>query len=149
MLFINLFIYFSSAQALFDHSYNRDLLPLPIMVRSNIQERQLASKVLLNFILGKALKVLLRIAGFFAVTPKGNTEGGTSNNTFAYFDQAGNTFNRVVDAALNVITSDHQSGTLAPAPAVASQSKVSSPNGFAVARLPGGRQKGVEIDISI
>jgi len=29
-------------EVVIDHSYNRDLLPLPIMVRSNIQERQLA-----------------------------------------------------------------------------------------------------------
>jgi hypothetical protein len=47
--------FFASAQVVVDHSYNRDLLPLPIVIRSNIQERQLASKVfLLSFILGKA-----------------------------------------------------------------------------------------------
>ena len=78
------------------------------------------------------------------LSPNGNTGNGTSNNTFAYSDQAGNTFNRVVDAAFDVIISDHQSGTLAPAPASeVSQSMVSSLNGFAVARLPGGRQMGV------
>jgi hypothetical protein len=82
------------------------------------------------------------------LSPNGNTENGTSNNTFAYSDQAGNTFNRVVDAAFNVITSDQQSGTLAPAPEVpVSQSIFSSLNGFAVARLPGGRQIGVDMDI--
>jgi hypothetical protein len=83
------------------------------------------------------------------LTPNGNTWNGTSNNTFAYSDQNGNTFNRVVDAALNVITSDQQSGTLAPAPSEASQSSVSFLDGFAVARLPGGRQMGVDIDIFI
>ena len=68
------------------------------------------------------------------MTSNGNTPGnGTSNNTFAYSDQAGNTFNRVVDAAFNVITRDQQSGTLASAPAEASQSIVSSLNGLAVA----------------
>ena len=51
------------------------------------------------------------------LSPNGNTGNGTSNNTFAYSDQAGNTFNRVVDAAFDVITSDQQSGTLAPASA--------------------------------
>src|SRR5882757_10993176 len=34
-----------SVEAVIDHSYNRDLLPLPIVVRSNIQERQIASKI--------------------------------------------------------------------------------------------------------
>ena len=83
------------------------------------------------------------------MTPNGNTGNGTSNNTFAYSDQAGNTFNRVVDAALNVITRDRQSGTLASAQAEASQSIFSSLNGFAVARLPGGRQLGVGVEIDI
>ena len=32
-------------KALIDHSYNRDLLPLPIVVRSNIQEHQIAGKL--------------------------------------------------------------------------------------------------------
>ena len=36
---------FASVKAVIDHSYNRDLLPLPIVVRSNIQEHQLASKI--------------------------------------------------------------------------------------------------------
>ena len=44
------------------------------------------------------------------------------NNIFAYSDQAGNTFNRVVSADFDVITSDQQSGTLAPAPAPAEAS---------------------------
>ena len=83
------------------------------------------------------------------MSPSGNTGNGTSNNTFAYSDQAGNTFNRVVDAAFNVITSDHQSGTLAPAPAEVSQSMVSSLNGFTVARLPCGRHLGVDINVFI
>ena len=38
---------FGAAEAVIDHSYNRNLLPLPIVVRSNIQERQLASKFFL------------------------------------------------------------------------------------------------------
>ena len=56
MRFIN-FNFFASVQAVIDHSYHRDLLPLPIVVRSNIQERQLASKVFCYFVLGKLNKV--------------------------------------------------------------------------------------------
>lgn len=82
------------------------------------------------------------------LSPNGNTGNGTSNNTFAYSDQAGNTFNRVVDAAFNVITRDQQGGRLAPGPAAAEASQsIVSLNGFGVARLPGGRQIDVEIDI--
>ena len=91
------------------------------------------------------------VGGIFVLSPNGNTGNGTSNNTFAYSDQAGNTFNRVVDAAFNVIINDQQSGSLAPAPAQEeSQSIVSSLNGFAAARLPGGRlldNLGLDIDI--
>lgn len=77
------------------------------------------------------------------------TEKGTSNNTFAYSDQAGNTFNRVVDAAFDVIIRDQQSGTLAPSPAApeVSQPIVSFLNGFGDARLPGGRKMALKIDI--
>ncbi len=39
---------------------------------------------------------------------------GTNNNVFSYIDTAGNTFFRTVNAALNNITLDLQSGTLAP-----------------------------------
>ena len=84
------------------------------------------------------------------MSPSGNTGNGTSNNTFAYSDLAENTYNREVDAALNVIIKDKQNGTLAPTSAVAapevSQSVVSSFNRFAVARLPGGRQTVFKID---
>jgi hypothetical protein len=90
------------------------------------------------------------VGGILVLSPSGNTGNGTSNNTFAYSDLAENTYNREVDAALNVIIKDQQNGTLAPTPALAapevSQSMVSSLNGFAVARLPGGRQMVVEID---
>ena len=150
MQFINYLIFFLLAQAVIDHSYSRDLLPLPIVVRSNIQEHQLASKFLLLFSYWVSLKRFSFVAGIIVLSPNGNTGNGTSNNTFAYSDQAGNTFNREVDAAFNVITSDQQSGTLAPAPAeVSPQSIVSSFDGFGVARLPGGRQMGVDIDIFI
>lgn len=57
----HLFIYFfASAQGVFDQSYNRDLLPLPIVVRSNIQDRQLASEFLLLFSYWANPKVFLR-----------------------------------------------------------------------------------------
>ncbi|KAF8163305.1 peptide N-acetyl-beta-D-glucosaminyl asparaginase amidase A-domain-containing protein [Crassisporium funariophilum] len=111
----------NSFKSTFDHSYNRDLLPLPTVVRSKIQERQTAT-------------------GFFLLSANGNSGNGTNNNTFNYVDQAGNTYQRVVNAALNNITLDVQTGSLAPA--VASHSPFSpSSNGFSgAARLPGGRQ---------
>ena len=37
-------IIWRSVQAVIDHSYNRDLLPLPIVVRSNIEMHQKAGK---------------------------------------------------------------------------------------------------------
>ena len=119
------------------------------MVKSNIQEHQLASKVFITFILGNLIRFFF-VGGTRALNSKGKWGGGTSNNTFAYSDLAGNTYNREVDAALNVIIKDKQNGTLAPTSAVAapevSQSVVSSLNRFAVARLPGGRQTVFKID---
>ncbi|KAF8902138.1 peptide N-acetyl-beta-D-glucosaminyl asparaginase amidase A-domain-containing protein [Gymnopilus junonius] len=84
-----------SFEATFDHSYNRDLLPLPIVVRSQIAERQTAD-------------------AFFLISPNGNTGNGTNSNVFSYVDQGGNTFSRTVDAVLNNITFDKQSGSLTP-----------------------------------
>ncbi|KAF8964688.1 peptide N-acetyl-beta-D-glucosaminyl asparaginase amidase A-domain-containing protein [Flammula alnicola] len=110
----------NSFKSTFDHSYNRDLLPLPTVPRSNIEERQTAS-------------------GFFFIAPTGNTGNGTNSNVFSYSDAVGNTFSRVVDAVLNNITFDKQSGSLAP---------ISSPHQFPLppftgfagkARLPNGR----------
>ncbi|KAJ7632622.1 peptide N-acetyl-beta-D-glucosaminyl asparaginase amidase A-domain-containing protein [Roridomyces roridus] len=77
----------------FDHSYNRDLLPSPLILGSTINERQISG-------------------GFFQEASTGNTGNGTSNNTFSYVDPAGNTFNRQVNAAFNNITLDIVSGTL-------------------------------------
>jgi len=108
-----------SFKALFDHSYIRDLLPSPLILRSNIQERQLAT-------------------GFFQEASTGNTGNGTNSNTFSYSDAAGNTFQRKVDAVLNNITLDVQSGTLAPASSHHNPpQKLVGPVGQA--RLPGGR----------
>jgi len=106
------------------------------MVRSNIRERQIASKVPVVSILASLRFSIL--GGFFNVSPNGNTGNGTSNNTLDYLDQAGNTYQRVVDVALNKIITDEQSGTLAPA-----GSPIVLPPfiEFAgVARLPDGRQ---------
>ena len=41
---IIIIITWRSVQAVIDHSYNRDLLPLPIVVRSNIEMHQKAGK---------------------------------------------------------------------------------------------------------
>ncbi|TFK42579.1 peptide N-acetyl-beta-D-glucosaminyl asparaginase amidase A-domain-containing protein [Crucibulum laeve] len=114
----------SSFKSLFDHSYNRDLLPLgPIIPRFNIQERQLAS-------------------GFFQTASTGNTGNGTNSNVFRYKDAAGNTYNREVNAALNNITLDHQSGSLAPITTKHSSTPLQSDDKFEKARLPGGRAIG-------
>ncbi|KAJ7905495.1 peptide N-acetyl-beta-D-glucosaminyl asparaginase amidase A-domain-containing protein [Mycena olivaceomarginata] len=102
----------------FDHSYNRNLLPSPFILGSTIKERQLAG-------------------GFFTIASTGNS-GNVSYKTvlrFSYVDPAGNTFNRRVDAAFNNITLDLVSGSLS----VASKQHVSNPSNagsFAGARLP-------------
>lgn len=73
------------------------------------------------------------------MSPSGNTGNGTSNNALKYFDQAGNTYQRVVDVSLNIITTDKQSGTLAP---TESQPIVVPPviEFAGLARLPGDLQ---------
>ncbi|PPR06641.1 hypothetical protein CVT26_001183 [Gymnopilus dilepis] len=108
-------------EAKFDHSYNRDLLPLPIVPRSQIAERQTAD-------------------AFFLISPNGNSGNGTNSNAFSYVDQAGNTFFRTVDAVLNNITLDKQSGTLSPASSP-HQFPLPPFSGFAgAARLPNNRR---------
>ncbi|KAF7363451.1 Peptide-N4-(N-acetyl-beta-glucosaminyl)asparagine amidase A [Mycena sanguinolenta] len=80
--------------------------------------------------------------GFFTIASTGNTGNGTSNNTFSYVDQAGNTYNRKVDAALNVITFDEVSGSLSNAPRLPLPlSSTQNAGAFAGARLPPGRGK--------
>ena len=76
------------------------------------------------------------------MSPNGNTGNGTSNNTLDYFDQAGDTYHRAVDAASNKIISDQQNATVVSA---ASQLPLLSNsvlfNALAgLVRLPGGRQ---------
>ncbi|CAA7271697.1 unnamed protein product [Cyclocybe aegerita] len=111
-----------SWQTHFDHSYIRDLLPMPIVVRSKIENHQLAG-------------------GFFFLMTGGNVGNGTSSNVFSYVDATGNTYSRSVDAVLNNITLDIESGTLAPA--LAAQKPLVQPfSGFVgkAARLPNGRR---------
>ncbi|KAJ8489682.1 hypothetical protein ONZ45_g13482 [Pleurotus djamor] len=105
----------------FDHSYDRVLSPAPFILSSTIHEHQLAE-------------------GFFTIAPTGNTGNGTSENQLTYVDSAGNTYAREVNASLNVITLDRESGSLAPT------RKVALPKGpkEAVAgtvRLPGGKKR--------
>jgi len=111
----------SSFSTVFDHSYDRVLLPSPFILGSTIRERQVAG-------------------GFFTVASTGNTGNGTSNNTFSYVDLAGNTFNRRVDAAFNNITLDEQSGSLNQGPKTP-LSSTHNAGTFAGARLPPGRGK--------
>ncbi|KAI0054076.1 hypothetical protein FA95DRAFT_1579129 [Auriscalpium vulgare] len=98
--------------AAFDHSYNRVLRPSPFILGSTIAERQLAG------------------------------DNGTSNNTFSYFDTAGNTYTRTVNASLNVITFDHQGGNLAPSAVPDRVPVLPMAQAVMKARLPGGRRIG-------
>lgn len=121
------------------------LLPSPFILGSTIQERQIASKseTLVLVLLPDRHSLALPAAGIFQETSTGNTGNGTSINTLNYVDLAGNTFSRQVNADLNKITLDHQSGSLASAP---SSLRVQAPSGqemtMAKARLPGGRSIG-------
>jgi len=101
----------------FDHSYNRDLLPSPLITGSTITERQLA-----NGSFGTRIAI------------------GSNNNTFSYSDLDGNTYTRNVNASNNTIVFDQQGGSLAP---VQTKSSVPIPSNFAgwAARLPGGKQE--------
>ncbi|KAI0093521.1 peptide N-acetyl-beta-D-glucosaminyl asparaginase amidase A-domain-containing protein [Irpex rosettiformis] len=112
----------STFEATFDHSYNRRLLPGPLIAESTITERQQAG-------------------GFFQETSSGNFGNGTSTNVFSYSDAKGNTFQRQVSSVNTNITSDHQSGSLAPAPAARGLSLTPAQAKFSVPRLPGGRHK--------
>ncbi|TEB31308.1 hypothetical protein FA13DRAFT_1629312 [Coprinellus micaceus] len=80
----------------FDHSYDRDLLPNPFTLRSEIKTRQIAS-------------------GYYTRSTPYNFGNGTNNNTFDYRDYAGNTYRRKVNAAYNNITLDIIEGSLASA----------------------------------
>ncbi|KAJ6596897.1 peptide N-acetyl-beta-D-glucosaminyl asparaginase amidase A-domain-containing protein [Mycena vulgaris] len=123
----------------FDHSYDRVLLPSPFILGSTIKERQVAG-------------------GFFMTASTGNSGNGTSNNThvletchaikahtrvprFSYIDLHGNTFNRRVDAAFNNITLDEQSGSLSKPLKKAGPASTHNSGSFAGARLPPGRGK--------
>lgn len=104
----------------FDHSYNRQLSPAPFILTSDITERQLAT-------------------GYFTISNAGNFGSGKNNNTFNYVDSEHNTYSRVVDAAMNKIVYNQESGSLA-----GSSSGMSwpvAPSSFSVppARLPGGK----------
>ncbi|KAG5651592.1 hypothetical protein H0H81_008113 [Sphagnurus paluster] len=105
-----------------DHSYDRDLLPDPLVVRSKIEMSQITN-------------------GFFQVETDGNFANGTSNNTFAYEDLAGNTYTREVDAALNNITFDREGGTLAHTGTTTEGfQSISQVIKYVLGRLPGGNK---------
>ncbi|VDB82919.1 unnamed protein product [Peniophora sp. CBMAI 1063] len=89
---------FSDWQTWTNHSYNRELLPAPFLLGSTIAEHQVAG-------------------GNFSVRSTGNVgSNGTSENTFSYVDTKGNTFKQSVTAFENTITSNTESGNLAPSP---------------------------------
>jgi len=109
--------------AFFDHSYNRDLLPSPLITGSTISERQLAN-------------------GSLIMLPNGsNTGTGSNNNTFSYSDLDGNTFTRQVNASNNSIIFDRQGGTLAPSQKLTPAHVPPSLADWGAARLLGGKQE--------
>ncbi|KAI6022667.1 peptide N-acetyl-beta-D-glucosaminyl asparaginase amidase A-domain-containing protein [Pisolithus marmoratus] len=99
------------------------LVPAPFILGSDIAERQLAT-------------------GYFTSSTAGNFGSGSNNNTCSYVDSKHNTYYRLVDAAMNEIVYDQESGSLAssspgtPWPV--------TPCSFSVppARLPGGKHFG-------
>ena len=112
----------STGKTDFDHSYDRDLLPNPFTLRSEIKTRQIAS-------------------GYYTRSTPYNFGNATNNNTFDYRDYAGNTYRRKVNAAYNNITLDVIEGSLATATPA---SRVGGGSPFAVQsdaegvfRLPG------------
>lgn len=81
------------------------------------------------------------VAGYFTITITGaNTGNGTSNNTFAYTDTEGNTYDREVDAAYNVIIYDQQGGSLATSSVPPQIPSTANVQNVPAARLPGGKQ---------
>ena len=122
----------------FDHSYNRQVVPAPFILGSTIAERQQTGVLVTVFHLGKCL--IQCIAGYFTIDTTGNAGNGTSNNTFAYTDTNGNTYDRGVDAAYNVIIYDQQSGSLATSTLPPPTTWTTNVQNAPLARLPGGKQ---------
>lgn len=121
----------------FDHSYNRQVLPAPFILGLTIAERQQTGMFVTASQSGECLTGCA--AGYFTITTTGNAGNGTSNNTFAYTDTQGNTFDRGVDAAYDVIIYDQQSGSLATSslPPISNTTNIQN---VPAARLPGGKQ---------
>lgn len=79
-------------------------------------------------------------AGYFAIATPRNAGNGTSNNTFIYTDTKGNTYDRQVDAAYNVIVYDQQSGSLATSTVASPTPWSTNAHSAPVVSLPGGKQ---------
>ncbi|KAH7889693.1 peptide N-acetyl-beta-D-glucosaminyl asparaginase amidase A-domain-containing protein [Phlebopus sp. FC_14] len=103
----------------FDHSYNRQVVPAPFILGSNTAERQ-------------------QTAGYFTISTTGNIGNGTSNNTLTYTNAKGDTYNRDVNAAYDVITYDRESGSLVNSVPSPQLPLVSEAQTIPAARLPGG-----------
>lgn len=132
----------ASVTAFFDHSYEQDLTPSPLITGTTIHSHQTAS----TYIGSKQAETITNdhTDGSLLFLPNGTSTGtGMNNNTFSYSDLAGNTFTREVRAASNIITFDQQGGSLGPVSDSKGQSHVpdNSPVLFPwAARLPGGKQ---------
>ncbi|KAG6909711.1 hypothetical protein DXG01_015913 [Tephrocybe rancida] len=113
-----------------DHTYFRTVLPSSLALGSTIKERQITD-------------------GFYQLMAGGNFGNGTSNNTFDYNDLDGNTYNRKVNAALDVITLDQEGGTLVahtnPGGVTVAKPEVWTPSvqDHGQVRLPGGSARGL------
>ena len=79
-------------------------------------------------------------AGYFFIRPGGNVGNGTNNNVYNYDDSAGNTYHRKVDAALNLITYDEESGTLGTQASRSHTTSGFDRSGGQQIRLPHGRR---------
>ncbi|KAF6760173.1 peptide N-acetyl-beta-D-glucosaminyl asparaginase amidase A-domain-containing protein [Ephemerocybe angulata] len=133
----------STGKTDFDHSYDRDLLPQPIQLRSSIKTQQIASNYhhIPSLSSSSPLTHSTSPGGYYTIASTGNFGNGTNNNTFAYSDADGNTYSRRVNAAYNVITLDEIEGTLAE-PTVSSLGVEQAPLGTeesfgSVVRVPG------------
>lgn len=122
----------------FDHSYNRQVIPAPFILGSTIAERQQTGVFITASQSDKSLTGCA--AGYFTIATAGNAGNGTSNNTFAYTDSKGDTYDREVDAAYNVIIYDQQSGSLATSSLPPPIPNTVNAQSIPVPRLPGGKQ---------
>ncbi|KAF9532985.1 peptide N-acetyl-beta-D-glucosaminyl asparaginase amidase A-domain-containing protein [Crepidotus variabilis] len=120
---------FKNWSTVIDSSYRRELLPLPNVMKTKIDNRQ-------------------QTTGYYFIQSSGNYGNGTNDSNFHYSDDHGNTYSRDVGAEYlnytNVrITHDKESGSLAKSVVADDSQKVMSmdiPESLIPVRLPNGRK---------